>query len=171
MVDTTTNGSRAGSAFRRAFRVWSGSAANDRLADLRAQAAALNRSQAVIEFDLGGRILRVNDNFLKLIGYGLEELVGQHHSMLVEAPYRTSEEYRRFWETLRRGECQIGQYRRLGKGGRELWLQASYNPVADAQGKPYKVLELASDVTAQLNSTLQIQRGVGHTQEVDWVEF
>jgi len=135
-------------------------------ADLEGKLAAIDKSQAVIEFDLHGTILAANENFLHLIGYRLEEVQGQNHSMLVDPRYRTSEEYRRFWENLRRGECQIGQYPRVGKGGREIWLHASYNPVFNAGGKPCKVLKLASDVTAQVSVTQQMQSAVTQTEDV-----
>jgi len=136
------------------------------LADLRGQLTAIDKSQAVIQFDLNGNILVANDNFLHMVGYRLEELQGQNHSLLVDAHYRSSEEYRHFWDNLRRGECQIGQYKRIAKGGREAWLYASYNPVFDATGKPCKVLKLASDVTAQVNGTQQMQTAVAQTQDV-----
>jgi methyl-accepting chemotaxis protein len=139
---------------------------NDALDDLRGQLAAIDKSQAVIQFDLSGNILIANENFLRIVGYRLDELQGQNHSLLVEPQYRSSEEYRRFWESLRRGECQIGQYKRIAKGGQEAWLQASYNPVFDAAGKPCKVLKLASDVTAQVKFTRQMQSAVGQTQDV-----
>src|SRR5882757_421417 len=122
------------------------------------------KSDALV--DLSGNILVANENFLRIVGYRLDEIQGRNHSMLVEPQYRSSEEYRHFWEGLRRGECQIGQYKRIAKGGQEAWLQASYNPVFDATGKPCKVLKLASDVTAQVNLTLQMQRAVGQTQDV-----
>src|SRR5882724_3517046 len=136
------------------------------LADLRGQLTAIDKSQAVIQFDLNGNILVANDNFLHMVGYRLEELQGQNHSLLVDAHYRSSEEYRHFWDNLRRGECQIGQYKRVAKGGREAWLYASYNPVFDATGKPCKVLKLASDVTAQVHGTQQMQSAVAQTQDV-----
>jgi methyl-accepting chemotaxis protein len=128
--------------------------------------SAVNRSQAVIEFDLTGTILTANDNFLNTVGYRPEEVKGQHHSMFVEAATRASEEYRRFWQKLGRGEFDAGQYKRIGKDGREVWIEASYNPVMDAAGKPYKVVEFASDVTAQVNLTRQMQAAVGQTQDV-----
>ncbi|MFY0022406.1 PAS domain-containing protein, partial [Acinetobacter baumannii] len=84
-----------------------------------------------------------NDNFLNVLGYRLEEIKGQHHSMFVEPAYRASEAYRQFWDKLRRGEFDSGQDRRLGKGGKEVWIQASYNPVFDDEGKPYKVIKYA----------------------------
>ena len=109
--------------------------------------AALNRSQAVIEFDLTGRILTANQNFLDAMGYRLEEVQGQHHSMFVEPAYRNSQEYRNFWDRLGRGEYDASKYKRLARGGREIWIQASYNPIMGADGRPYKVVKFATDIT------------------------
>ncbi len=113
--------------------------------------AAIDRAQAVIEFDLAGRILTANKNFLDTVGYTLDEVRGQHHSMFVEPAYRQSVEYRAFWDKLGRGEYDASKYKRLAKGGREIWIQATYNPVFDADGKPYKVVKFATDVTAAEN--------------------
>lgn len=123
-------------------------AANDR-AELEAQVAALHRVQAVIEFGLDGTILLANDNFLQAMGYRLEEIQGKHHSLFVDPEHAGSTEYRDFWARLGRGEYDAGQYRRFGKGQREIWIQASYNPVLDRQGRPYKVVKFATDITAQ----------------------
>src|SRR5215475_7277625 len=101
------------------------------LADLQGQISAIGKAQAVIEFKLDGTILTANENFLKTVGYRLEEIQGQHHGMFVEPVYRASDEYRRFWEKLGRGEYDAGQYKRVAKGGREIWIQASYNPIFD----------------------------------------
>ena len=111
--------------------------------------AALNRSQAIIEFELDGTIISANDNFLKTMGYALEEVQGQHHSMFVEPAYRTSAEYRTFWDRLGRGEYESGEFKRIGKDGKEVWIQASYNPIFDAKGKPTKVVKFATDITDQ----------------------
>ncbi|MFC4174619.1 PAS domain-containing protein [Microvirga sp. GCM10011540] len=127
------------------------------------QIQAINRSQAVIEFDLDGNILTANQNFLDAMGYRLEEVRNRHHGMFVEPSHRGSQEYRDFWERLRRGEYQAAEYRRIGKGGREVWIQASYNPVFDAAGHPYKVIKFATDVTAQVNERMRradIQRSI-----------
>nr|WP_269151947.1 PAS domain-containing protein [Pseudomonas luteola] len=116
--------------------------------------SAIDRSQAVIEFNLDGTILRANQNFLDALGYRLEEIAGQHHRIFCDAEYASSMSYRQFWEKLGRGEFDAGQYKRLGKGGREVWIQATYNPIFNAEGKPYKVVKFASDVTeAVLRST------------------
>ncbi len=114
-----------------------------------AQVAAINRSQAVIEFDLEGTILTANGNFLKTLGYELDEIRGHHHSMFVEPAQRESAEYKRFWEKLGRGEFEAAQYLRIGKGGRRVWIQATYNPVFDAEGRPARVIKFATDITAQ----------------------
>ena len=111
------------------------------------QISAINKKQGVIEFDLTGKITRVNENFAKVTGYSENEIVGQHHSMFIDAAFKGSQEYKAFWEKLGRGEADTGLYRRIGKGGREIWLQASYNPILDMNGKPFKVVKYATDVT------------------------
>ncbi|MCW5693428.1 MAG: PAS domain-containing methyl-accepting chemotaxis protein [Pseudolabrys sp.] len=113
----------------------------------RGQIEALSRSQAMIEFNLDGTIITANDNFLGALGYSLEEIAGQHHSMFVDPAYARSREYAAFWAKLGRGEFDAGQYRRIGRGGREIWIQASYNPVFDADGRPCKVVKFAADIT------------------------
>ncbi|WP_293373347.1 methyl-accepting chemotaxis protein [Nevskia sp.] len=118
-----------------------------RAADQQGQLDAIAKSQAVIEFNTSGKILHANDNFLKAVGYTLDEVRGQHHSMFVTPEEKDSEAYRLFWDKLARGEYDAGQYRRIGKGGREVWIQASYNPILDPSGRPYKVVKYASDVT------------------------
>jgi methyl-accepting chemotaxis protein len=118
-------------------------------ADALAQISAISRSQAVIEFNLDGTIISANENFLFAMGYNAEEIVGNHHRMFVDAGYAASPEYVRFWNALARGEYQSGEYKRFGKGGREVWIQASYNPVLDAKGRPYKVIKFATDITKE----------------------
>ena len=117
--------------------------------DYAGQVAAIRKSQAVIEFDMDGTVLDANDNFLKALGYRLEEIQGQHHSMFVEPAYKQSSEYREFWAALNRGEYQAAEYKRIGKGGKEVWIQASYNPILDPDGKPFKVVKFATDMTVQ----------------------
>ena len=119
------------------------------LADVRASLDAINRSQATIEFELDGTILEANENFLKLMGYTIEEIKGQHHSLFVEPSYRNSLEYAQFWRELQAGRFQSGEFKRVGKGGKEVWIQGAYNPVFGADGKPYKVVKVASDVTGK----------------------
>ena len=116
--------------------------------DVRAKLRALGASQAMIEFSLDGTILTANERFLSAMGYTLAEIQGQHHSLLVDPAYRSSPEYTRFWDALRRGEFQAAEFKRFGKGGREVWLQASYNPVMGGHGKPTKILKVATDITA-----------------------
>ncbi|GAA6142530.1 PAS domain-containing protein [Hydrogenophaga sp. 5NK40-0174] len=120
-----------------------------RSADWEGQLSAIGKAQAVIEFDLKGNILTANENFCQALGYALEEIKGKHHSLFVDAAYRASPEYTAFWEKLGRGQFDAGQYRRFGKGGKEIWIQASYNPIFDLDGKPFKVVKYASDITAQ----------------------
>jgi methyl-accepting chemotaxis protein len=121
-------------------------------ADLAGQVAAVGKSQAVIQFQMDGTILEANDNFLKAMGYALDEIKGRHHGMFVEENYRASVDYKEFWAKLNRGEYVAGEFKRMGKGGREIWIQASYNPILDLNGKPYKVVKYATDVTAQVKA-------------------
>ena len=115
--------------------------------DAQAQLVALNRSQAVIEFNMDGSIVTANQNFLNALGYRLDEIQGKHHSMFVPAGQRDGSDYRAFWAALNRGEFQAGEYKRIAKGSREVWIEASYNPVLNASGKPVKVVKFATDVT------------------------
>ncbi|HVY69821.1 MAG TPA: PAS domain-containing protein, partial [Verrucomicrobiae bacterium] len=110
---------------------------------------ALSQSQAVIEFSLDGAILTANENFLKTVGYTLEEIKGRHHGIFVDPAYRESAEYRQFWSALNEGKFQSGEFKRFAKGGRELWMQAIYNPIFDGEGKPFKVVKNASDITGR----------------------
>lgn len=115
--------------------------------DAAGQIAAISKAQAVISFDLDGKILDANENFLRAMGYSLEEVKGKHHSLFVDPQEVASEEYKQFWEKLRRGEFDARVYKRIGKGGKEVWIQASYNPIMDMNGKPFKVVKYASEVT------------------------
>src|ERR1700748_1462514 len=110
----------------------------NRSTDMAAKLSAPAQSQAIIEFDTHGKILSANANFLTAMGYALDEIKGQHHRLFVESSYAASDDYRHFWEMLRRGEHDSREYKRLGKGGREVWIQASYNPVLDRQGRVSK---------------------------------
>ena len=123
------------------------SAAQQAAADSLGRLAAIDRSQAVIEFDLQGTVLAANDNFLTTMGYQAREVIGQHHRMFVGTEYANSAEYRAFWAKLGRGEFEGGEYRRLGKGDREVWIQATYNPIFDLNGEPVKVVKFATDIT------------------------
>ncbi|NQZ06508.1 MAG: PAS domain-containing protein [Algicola sp.] len=119
------------------------------LAELKAKLNAIDRSQAVIEFDLDGTIITANNNFLNTMGYMLDEVVGKHHNMFVDPKVRGSNEYLQFWDRLNRGEFQSDDFKRIGKDGKEVWIQASYNPILDANGKPYKVVKFATDISEQ----------------------
>lgn len=123
--------------------------ARQRAADYAGKMAAIDRSQAVIEFDLHGHILFANQNFLDTVGYRLEDIVGRHHRMFCSDDHAASREYREFWEKLGKGEYDADEYKRIAKGGREIWIQASYNPILNASGKPYKIVKVATDVTAE----------------------
>jgi methyl-accepting chemotaxis protein len=115
---------------------------------LEATVAAIHRSQAVITFDLDGTILEANQNFLDTLGYRADEVVGRKHSMFVPPGEAGSAAYQAFWRSLNNGEYVAEKFRRIGKGGREVWIQASYNPMFDAAGKPFRVIKFATDVTA-----------------------
>lgn len=108
---------------------------------------AVNRAQAVIEFDLAGTILYANENFLQVMGYSAHEVIGKHHSIFVDEAYRQSGEYRRFWDDLARGQHFISEFERRGKNGKTIWIQGSYNPLLDKNGKPYKVVKFATDIS------------------------
>jgi methyl-accepting chemotaxis protein len=110
---------------------------------------ALNRVQAVIEFNLDGTIITANENFCGAVGYSLAEIAGKHHSMFVDPAYRESDEYRKFWSTLAKGEFIAAQFKRFGRGGKEIWIEASYNPLIGRDGKPYRVVKFATDITRQ----------------------
>ena len=119
--------------------------------DTDGQIAALHRSQAVIAFDPTGTILEANQNFLDAIGYRLDEIVGRHHSLFVDTAEQAGAPYHGFWAGLGRGEFAAGEFRRIAKGGREVWLQASYNPIKDVDGTVLKVVKFAADITVQVH--------------------
>jgi methyl-accepting chemotaxis protein len=131
-----------------------------------ATTAAIGKAQAIVEFDLDGTIITANHNFLHALGYQLEDIKGKHHSLLVPPADRDSPEYRAFWAKLHRGEYDAGQYLRIGKDGREVWIQASYNPILDPNGKPIKIIKFATDVTAQVLMSKQLNMAVHETQQV-----
>jgi methyl-accepting chemotaxis protein len=126
-------------------------AAKLRAANFEGQLAAINRAQAVIEFNLDGTIITANDNFLNTVGYRLEEIRGQHHRLFVEPSYGQTPDYTNFWADLNAGKFRQAEYKRIGKGGKVVWINASYNPIFDLNGKPYKVVKYATDVTEQKN--------------------
>ena len=118
--------------------------------DYAAQMTAISRSQAVIEFTVEGIILEANENFLRALGYTIEEVRGKHHRTFVERGFEESAEYRTFWDKLRRGEYQAGQYKRVAKNGKEVWIEGAYNPILDTSGKVCKVVKFAADITPQM---------------------
>lgn len=115
---------------------------------------ALSKSQAIIEFDLEGKILRANENFCQALGYTIEEIVGKHHSLFCDPETVLSADYGAFWKRLASGTFDAGAYKRIGKGGREIWIQATYNPVMKG-GKPYKVVKFATDITAAQEKAIE----------------
>ncbi len=135
-------------------------------ADLAGQIAAIDKAQAVIEFNMDGTIITANANFLGALGYSLAEIKGQHHSMFVEPSERDGAGYREFWAALNRGEYQAAEYKRIGKGGKEVYIQASYNPILDLNGKPFKVVKYATDTTRQVLVRMGNERVRGMMESV-----
>jgi methyl-accepting chemotaxis protein len=125
-------------------------AARLQTADLEGKVRAINRAQAVIEFELDGTIITANENFLRIFRFTLAEVVGKHHSMFCEPGFAETRDYAEFWKKLGRGEYEADEFKRIGKDGSEIWLQASYNPISDADGKPLKVVKFASDITDEV---------------------
>jgi methyl-accepting chemotaxis protein len=143
-----------------------------RNADYAGRLAAVDRVQAVIEFDLQGRILSANENFLEVVGYSLAEIKGQHHRLFCDAEFAHSHEYLAFWERLARGEFHAGEFQRRTRTGKDIWILASYNPIFDADGKPYKVVKYATDITEQKRLHADIKGkldAIGRSQAV--IEF
>ncbi|VAX37817.1 Methyl-accepting chemotaxis sensor/transducer protein [hydrothermal vent metagenome] len=122
------------------------------------QINSFSRTQAMIEFTPDGTIITANDNFCQALGYRLSEIEGKHHSMFVEPEYKMSPEYREFWAALGRGEVQAREFRRIRSDGSEIWIQASYNPVSDESGKPYKIVKLATDITESKSCQLELEQ-------------
>jgi len=135
-------------------------------ADYEGQLAAIDKAQAVIEFTLDGKILRANANFLKTLGYAEAEVKGRHHSIFVAPAERDGAAYKAFWDKLGGGAFDAGQYKRVAKDGSEIWIQASYNPIMDASGRPYKVVKYATDITAQIKAAQMTQQAVHEVQAV-----
>ena len=129
-----------------------------------ARLAAIDKVQAVIEFEMDGTIITANDNFLNTLGYTLEEIRGKHHSMFVDDAFGQSAAYKEFWAKLKRGEHESKQYRRIGKGGKVVWIQASYNPMFNEENKPYKVVKFATDITEQRQLKERAERLAGALQ-------
>ena len=120
---------------------------------------AVDHSQAVIEFDLEGNVLSANDNFLRTMGYSMREIVGHHHSEFCDDDYVRSPEYRDFWLRLGKGEVLAGRFHRKGKYGRDVHIQATYNPILDLSGDPFKIIKFAYDVTAEVERETRIATG------------
>ncbi|MCL6701805.1 PAS domain-containing methyl-accepting chemotaxis protein [Pseudomonas sp. T1.Ur] len=135
-------------------------------AEIRGRLAALDRAMAVIEFDLGGNILTANENFLQTMNYSLGEIKGKHHRLFCEASLVNSSEYSDFWRRLNAGEFFSGQFKRLGKHGKVVWLEASYNPVYDAEGKLSKVVKFASDITERVEKFEEDSRGASRAYHI-----
>ena len=140
----------------------------DRLrnADFEGQISSVSKSQAVIEFNLDGTILKANENFLQTVGYSIEEIKGRHHSMFVEEKDRSCPAYREFWAKLNRGEFDSAEYKRVGKGGKEIYIQASYNPIFDLNGKPFKVVKYATNITEAVKAREDLKNKVEHILSV-----
>jgi methyl-accepting chemotaxis protein len=141
-------------------------------ADFQGQVSAIRKSQAVIEFNMDGTIIAANDNFLNAMGYSMNEIKGQHHSMFVDLAYGRSHAYKDFWAKLNRGEYLSDEFKRIGKGGKEVWIQASYNPIQDMNGLPFKVVKYATDVTDQKLKNIDYQgqlEAIGRSNAV--IEF
>jgi len=134
--------------------------------DVKSKIDAIDRGQAMIEFDLDGTVTSANENFLKRMGYTLDEIVGRHHRMFVDPVDAASPAYAMLWDKLNRGQFDVGEYRRLTKSGDEVWLRASYNPVVDRQGNPVKVVKFASDITEEKRFQQAIQNLVGQASSV-----
>ncbi|MBP9708179.1 MAG: PAS domain S-box protein [Oligoflexales bacterium] len=128
--------------------------------------AALSKSQAVIEFNLDGSIITANDNFLKTLGYSLEEISGKHHAMFCDSSFTSTPEYRNFWANLGRGEFQAGLFKRIHRSGKEIYIQASYNPVYDLNNRPFKVVKYATDVTKETLEKMAQEATVGRIQSM-----
>lgn len=136
-------------------------------ADFNGQMAAISRSQAVIEFTPNGEILSANENFCAALGYRLDEIVGRHHRMFVTPTEASDSAYLDFWAQLGRGAFQAGEYRRQGKTGREVWIQATYNPIFDAQGHVFKVVKYATDVTERKRAVNLLGQGLAKLADGD----
>lgn len=131
-----------------------------RNAEFEAKVNAVSRAQAMIEFDPFGKVLTANENFLAALGYTLQDVVGQHHRMFIEPEVAASVEYQKFWTRLNSGEFLAAEYKRLGKNGRPVWLEASYNPIFDLNGKVVKIVKFATDVSGRVQSVSAVEEGM-----------
>jgi methyl-accepting chemotaxis protein len=136
-------------------------------ADSGGQIEAISRSQAVIEFDTNGIVLTANDNFCRALGYSLSEIRGKHHRLFVSSQEASSADYQQFWERLGSGKYQAAEYRRFGKDGREVWIQATYNPIFDMHGKVFKIVKYATDITERKRAVNLLGAALGKLAEGD----
>jgi methyl-accepting chemotaxis protein len=134
--------------------------------ETKSKLAAIDRAMAVIEFDLAGNIIAANDNLLRLMGYNRQELLGKNHKLLCPADVIASAEYQDFWRRLNKGEFFSGQFKRVGRNGQTLWVEASYNPVYDASGVLCKVVKFASDITARIERHEQDSRSASQAYHI-----
>jgi PAS domain S-box-containing protein len=130
------------------------------------QISAINKAQAVVEYELDGKVRTANENFLKLFGYRLEEVVGQRDTLFIASAERSSSAHAALWEKLRRGEFSAGRHKRVGKSGQEIHIQTTHNPIMDLSGKPYKIVEYASDVSDQVRMAAALDAAVQETRDV-----
>ncbi|MBK7889570.1 MAG: PAS domain-containing methyl-accepting chemotaxis protein [Bdellovibrionales bacterium] len=137
-----------------------------RNAEFEGKINAVSKAQALIEFNLDGTVITANENFLKTLGYSLDEIKGKHHRMFCDPQFTSSSEYQAFWQKLGRGEFESAEYKRFGKGGKEVWISASYNPIFDASNKPFKVVKFATDITGQINRKVEFNRVVVATVDL-----
>ncbi len=128
--------------------------------DYSGQLDAIGKSQAVIEFNMDGTIITANENFTATVGYSLSEIKGKHHEIFCEPDYKRSNEYKQFWAKLNQGQFDGGEYLRIAKGGKEIWIQATYNPIMGIDGKPFKVVKYATDITARKQLIFKIDENV-----------
>ena len=143
------------------------------IAEFEGKVRAIERAQAVIEFELDGTVITANDNFLSIFGYSRDEVVGNHHRMFCDPGYAESPEYARFWQKLGRGEYDADEFKRISKDGAEIWLQASYNPIFDMNGRPFKIVKFAADITdeVQKRSLAMLEMSTPVTKIWDGVLF
>lgn len=134
--------------------------------DYQGQIEAISNSQAVIEFNMNGEILRANDNFLSAMGYSANQIEGRHHRIFVEPEYAKSAEYRVMWESLNRGETQAGEFKRISSTGETIWISASYTPLSDPDGKPFKVVKYAREITEEVKARERLEHSVAEILQV-----
>ena len=153
-------------AIKTAFGRLTGLTNSARLRELESLYAAINKSQAVIELDMEGTVLAANDSYLKMFGYTLAEVLGQPYALFVNPADREAAEYRALWEHMRAGQHEQGRFRRAGKNGREVWVRASFNPLIGQDGKPWKVVKFASEITPIILEARALDSAVHESQDV-----